>query len=76
MGLDGMEWITGCGTNKPRIGTPDYVQKFSVSAGHRLSPSAISIESSFSARADNVELPLSGFGGLSLDISPLEIIWS
>ena len=71
-----MGWITGWGANKPRIGTPDYILKFSVSAGHRLSISAISIESSFSARADNVVLPLRGLGGLSLDISPLVIIWS
>ena len=57
--------------------TPDHILKFSVSDGHWLSPSAISIESSFSARPDNVELPhLSGLGGLSLDISPLEIIRS
>ena len=56
--------------------TPDHIMKFSVSDGHWLSPSAISIESSFSARADNVTLPLSSLGGLSLDISPLEIIWS
>ena len=65
------------GWNKPRIVTPDYILfLFQLVTGY-ISLSTISIESSFSARPDNVELPhLSGLGGLSLDISPLEIIWS